>query len=139
MVQEVLGKQVLMSATPASNAVPDLAAFPLRPEMPISAAANATADATCFQSSSLEKPEYLGTRPRSRRKSLLVRIAVPAALLAGWWYGATTGRISSSVLASPGDVLRALVELQQGGELKEFLLASLSRAVLGVSLGVGVL
>jgi sulfonate transport system permease protein len=86
----------------------------------------------------LQKPEYLGTRPRSRRKSLLVRIAVPAALLAGWGWGATTGRLSSSVLASPGDVLRALIELHQGGELKEFLLASLSRAAWGVSLGVGV-
>src|SRR5256885_1945442 len=104
LVWEVLGISVVMSATPASNAMPDLPAFPLRPEMPSSAAASAIADVDCFPSSSLEKPEFLGTRPRSRRRSLLVRLAVPAALLLGWWYGATTGRISSSVLASPADV-----------------------------------
>jgi sulfonate transport system permease protein len=84
----------------------------------------------------LEKPRYLGTPPRSRRKALLVRAAVPVALLLGWWYGSSSGYIPSSVLASPGDVLRALIELEEGGELKEFLLASLGRAGLGVGLGV---
>jgi sulfonate transport system permease protein len=41
-------------------------------------------------------------------------------------------------LASPGAVLRALVELYQTGELKQFLWASLGRAGTGVSLGVSI-
>jgi sulfonate transport system permease protein len=86
----------------------------------------------------LVKPEFLGTQPRSRRQSLATRAIVPVALLLAWWVGSATGRIPSSVLASPGDVVRALVELEQGGDLKEFLLASLVRAGLGVGLGVTV-
>ena len=77
---------------------------------------------------SLRVPRFLGVRPRSRRASLLVRISVPLLLLAGWWLGTTSGRIPDSVLASPRAVAGALVELQQTGELREFLLASLSRA-----------
>jgi sulfonate transport system permease protein len=84
----------------------------------------------------LVKPQFLGTPPRSRRKTLAARAILPVALLLGWWYGSTSGRIPSAWLASPGDVLRALIELEQGGELKEFLLASLGRAGLGVGLGV---
>jgi sulfonate transport system permease protein len=86
----------------------------------------------------LEKPAFLGTRPRSRTTSLLVRATIPVALLLAWWCGSATGQIPSAVLASPGDVVRALVELEQSGDLKEFLLASLGRAGFGVGLGVGV-
>jgi sulfonate transport system permease protein len=86
---------------------------------------------------SLRVPRFLGVRPRSRRASLLVRVSVPLLLLAGWWLGTTTGRIPDSVLASPRVVAGALVELQQTGELREFLLASLSRASMGLVLGAG--
>ncbi|MFL5306816.1 MAG: ABC transporter permease [Polyangia bacterium] len=86
---------------------------------------------------SLRVPRFLGVRPRSRRASLLVRVSVPLLLLAGWWVGTTTGRIPDSVLASPRAVAGALVELQQTGELREFLLASLSRASMGLVLGAG--
>lgn len=83
----------------------------------------------------LQVPRDLGVRVRSRRVSLLVRISVPVVLFAGWWYGTASGWIPESVLASPGEVVRALLELQSTGELKEFLLASFARAAVGVTLG----
>lgn len=89
------------------------------------------------ESATLETPRFLGTRARSRGATLALRATVPLALVAAWWLGSATGRIPSAVLASPADVLRALVELEQSGELRSFLLASLSRAGLGVTLGVG--
>jgi sulfonate transport system permease protein len=78
----------------------------------------------------------LGQKPRSRALSLLLRSSVPLLLLFGWYYGSSSGRIPGSVLASPEAVLLALLELEQSGQLREFLLASLSRAGLGVALGV---
>jgi len=86
----------------------------------------------------LRSPRFLGVRPRSRRVSLLVRVTIPLALFVGWWWGTASGRIPESVLASPGQVVGALVELQQSGELREFVLASLYRAGLGLALGVSV-
>ena len=85
----------------------------------------------------LETPRFLGSRARRRGRTLALRASVPILLLVAWWLGSATGRIPGAVLASPADVLRALVELEQSGELKTFLLASLSRAGLGVTLGVG--
>lgn len=85
----------------------------------------------------LEAPRFLGTRARRRGRTLALRATVPLALVVAWWFGSATGRIPGAVLASPADVLRALVELEQSGELRAFLLASLSRAGLGVALGVG--
>jgi sulfonate transport system permease protein len=84
----------------------------------------------------LETPRFLGVRPRARGLSLVVRATVPVILIAIWWLGSTSGWIPPTVLASPGDVLRALVELEQSGQLREFLLASLGRAGAGVGLGV---
>jgi sulfonate transport system permease protein len=69
---------------------------------------------------------------------LATRASVPALLLLLWWAGSATGRIPPSVLASPGDVLRALVELYETGDLRTFLLASLARAGTGVAVGVTV-
>lgn len=86
----------------------------------------------------LVAPTYLGTRPRSRALSLATRASVPLALLVLWWWGSSSGFIPADVLASPGAVVLAFVELEQTGQLKEFLLASLSRAAMGVGLGVSV-
>lgn len=86
----------------------------------------------------LVAPTYLGTPPRSRALSLATRASVPLALLALWWWGSSSGFIPADVLASPGAVVLAFVELEQTGQLKEFLLASLSRAAMGVGLGVSV-
>jgi sulfonate transport system permease protein len=84
----------------------------------------------------LERPVFLGTRPRSRALSVSVRASVPSVLLVGWWYGTRSGAIPAAVFASPGDVVRALMEIHDTGQLREFLEASLMRAGLGVALGV---
>lgn len=86
----------------------------------------------------LERPVYLGARARSRALSLALRASVPLLLCFGWWFGCEFGYIPPSVLASPREVVLAFIELQQSGQLKEFLLASLGRASLGVSLGVSI-
>jgi sulfonate transport system permease protein len=86
--------------------------------------------------SQLESPTYLGAKVRSKRASTIVRLSVPLAFLSLWWAGTTFGYISASVLASPLEVARAAVELWETGELREFLLASLSRSGSGVILGV---
>ena len=84
----------------------------------------------------LEHPRFLGAPPRSRAWSVALRVSVPVALLLGWWLGARAGVIPPAVLASPEEVGRAFVELQESGQLSSFLRASLSRAALGVSIGV---
>jgi sulfonate transport system permease protein len=84
----------------------------------------------------LERPTYLGATPRPRWLSLSVRWSVPALLCFLWWFGTEYGYISGSILASPREVALALLELQQTGQLKDFLLASLQRSAMGVSLGV---
>jgi sulfonate transport system permease protein len=86
--------------------------------------------------SRLERPRFLGVRPRSKTWSLLLRCSVPVLLFFAWWLGTSSGKIPSSVLASPIEVVAAFVELEQTGQLKAFLLASLSRAALGVGVGV---
>lgn len=86
----------------------------------------------------LERPEFLGQRARPRGLSLLLRASVPCVLMALWFSGAESGRIPESVLASPAQVVSAFVELWDSGQLLEFVLASLSRAVLGVALGVSI-
>jgi sulfonate transport system permease protein len=84
----------------------------------------------------LEKPAFLGDRPRSPRLSSAVRASVPLALVLLWWLSTRPGSGSDGVIASPVDVWNALVELHQTGQLGAFLRASLGRAGLGVTLGV---
>jgi sulfonate transport system permease protein len=114
-----------MSAVESLQGVPTVGAPPALPVRP----------APAGRAAPLRAPRDLGVRPRSRRVSLVVRISVPIVLFAGWWYGTASGQIPESVLASPGEVARALRELQATGELREFLLASFGRAALGVTLG----
>lgn len=89
-------------------------------------------------SGGLERPRFLGVVPRSRTVSLLYRASVPLLLLFAWWYGSTYGYIPGSVLASPRDVVRALLELIESGQFQAFVVASLSRAGFGVLLGVSI-
>ncbi len=86
----------------------------------------------------LERPAFLGTKRRPRTLSLTLRATVPLALFFAWWWGTSSGAIPSSVLASPSEVVSAFIELQASGQLREFVLASVSRAVFGVALGVAV-
>lgn len=90
------------------------------------------------QASRLERPAFLGVGPRPRALSLVVRASVPVLLLLGWWYGSTFGFIPGSILASPKEVILAFLELVETGQFSEFLTASLSRAGLGVLLGVSI-
>jgi sulfonate transport system permease protein len=84
----------------------------------------------------LTRPTFLGATARPRTLSIALRVSVPLLLLCAWWYGSTSGRISQDVLASPAQVVAAGVELWESGQLSEFALASLQRAITGVSLGV---
>lgn len=84
----------------------------------------------------LEKPAFCGTRERARARSVATRVAIPAVLLTAWAYGTASGLVPSDVLASPKQVLQALLELHHSGQLRTFLGASLSRAGMGVTLGV---
>jgi sulfonate transport system permease protein len=84
----------------------------------------------------LERPAFLGVRTRPRALSLTLRVSVPVALFFLWWYGTSSGAISESVLASPAQVVSAFLELEESGQLREFVIASVTRAVLGVALGV---
>ncbi len=88
--------------------------------------------------SGLERPTYLGTPSRPRGLSLSVRVIVPALLLLGWWLGTSFSFIPPSVLASPKEVLAALLELHETGQLETFVRASLGRSAWGVLLGVSV-
>jgi sulfonate transport system permease protein len=86
----------------------------------------------------LERPRFLGVKSRPRALSLALRATIPVALFVFWWWGTASGFISESVLASPAQVVDAFLELKASGQLQEFILASVSRAVMGVSLGVTV-
>ncbi|HEY6876582.1 MAG TPA: ABC transporter permease [Polyangiales bacterium] len=84
----------------------------------------------------LVAPTFLGAAPRGRARTLATRASVPLILLIGWWYGSSTGWIPPDIFASPGAVAGAFIELEQSGQLREFLLASLGRAACGVCFGV---
>jgi sulfonate transport system permease protein len=106
-----------------------LASYVIREQPPISAPLPE-------RLSSLERPKPLTLARRSRAVSLAIRASVPALLFSAWLLGSSFGYIPSAVLASPKDVALAFLELEQSGQLREFLWASVSRAGLGVSLGV---
>ncbi|MBW4720296.1 ABC transporter permease [Saccharothrix obliqua] len=86
----------------------------------------------------LEPPAFLGVETRNRWLSLVLRVSVPALLLAAWWYSTTHDLVSTEVLASPGQVVRAFGELVETGQLWDYGLASFQRAGLGVGIGVGI-
>ncbi|GAA3940430.1 ABC transporter permease [Actinomadura viridis] len=85
----------------------------------------------------LRPPARLDRRRRHPALSAGVRIAVPLVLLAAWWYGSASGRLSPDVLTGPGAVLGALRELVSTGQLTDYVLASARRAGLGVLTGCG--
>jgi sulfonate transport system permease protein len=101
-----------------------------------SAEARGAKSGPAFGVEHLERPVFLGTKPRSKALSTALRVSVPLALFFAWWWGTSSGAIPSSVLASPSEVVAAFLELQASGQLREFVLASMSRAVFGVLLGV---
>ncbi len=94
--------------------------------------------ATVVPATTLREPRYLGTEPRSRWVSLVVRVSVPVGLLAFWWIGTATGYIDDRVLASPTETIQAFRELWRTGQLRDFVFASFKRAGLGVAIGVSI-
>ncbi|MCX4768434.1 ABC transporter permease [Streptomyces sp. NBC_01260] len=73
---------------------------------------------------------------RSRGYALTVRTIGPVALLALWWVASATGLLTADVLASPGEVLRAVGELWGNGQLPDALTTSLTRSGLGLLIGL---
>jgi sulfonate transport system permease protein len=114
------------------------AALPGTPAREHDAVAASPIAASPIEPVGLERPAFLGDKVRSRRLSVAVRASVPGLLLVAWWVGTQSGAIPGSVLASPRDVWKALVELNETGQLQAFLSASLTRAGAGVALGVSV-
>ncbi|MFI6519397.1 ABC transporter permease [Spirillospora sp. NPDC050679] len=89
------------------------------------------------EAADLRPPAWIGTRRRRPLVSLAVRASVPVLLVALWWYGSASGRVSPDVLTGPGAVLGAFEELVGTGQLADYLLASARRTALGVLAGAG--
>ncbi|ROO87012.1 sulfonate transport system permease protein [Actinocorallia herbida] len=84
----------------------------------------------------LVAPDPPKARTRRPGLSLALRTLGPIALFALWWTGSARGWIRPDVLASPGDVGGAFGELWGDGQLQDALRVSLTRAGLGLSLGI---
>jgi sulfonate transport system permease protein len=86
----------------------------------------------------LERPAYLGDRARPKWLGFLVRASIPTLLVATWWWYTRPGRADPQLFASPSAVWDAFREIQQNGQLSEFLAASASRAGWGLLFGAGI-
>ncbi|MEU1122880.1 ABC transporter permease [Streptomyces sp. NPDC005899] len=75
-------------------------------------------------------------KSRGRPLALTVRALGPVALLLLWWAASATGLLTPDVLASPGEVLRAVGELWGNGQLPDALTTSLTRSGIGLLLGL---
>src|SRR5918999_5850121 len=73
-----------------------------------------------------------GTRRPSRIPRPLRRLAGPVLLVAVWQVLCATGVLSERVMAPPGDVLQAALDLLETGELQRHLLTSLRRVLIGL-------
>ncbi|TCK26321.1 ABC transporter permease [Pseudonocardia endophytica] len=85
-------------------------------------------------------PSGLHRRSRtwSAWRGRILRVAVPAALIAVWQLSGATGLISEYVLPSPQTVLGAFGELWSGGDIQAALPVSLHRAGVGLAIGVSI-
>ncbi len=74
---------------------------------------------------------------RTRRRSVVLRLAVPIAILAAWWILTTTNVIPPTTLSTPGATWDAFVDLLRHQDLLGDIGISVRRAVLGLALGAG--
>ncbi|WP_328913213.1 MULTISPECIES: ABC transporter permease [unclassified Streptomyces] len=88
------------------------------------------------QAPGLVAPRPRNARPRRRAVSIGLRVLGPIVLLLGWTWASASGALSPTLLASPHQVLSALRELWTGGQLGDALSVSLTRAGLGLAIGV---
>ncbi|MCX4531215.1 ABC transporter permease [Streptomyces sp. NBC_01669] len=86
--------------------------------------------------SGLVTPRPQLRKARSRSYALTVRAFGPVVLLALWWVASATGLLTPDVLASPAEVLRAVVELWDNGQLSDALTTSLTRSGIGLLIGL---
>jgi len=87
--------------------------------------------------SGLVTPASFSKRKKySRGRSVTLRTAGPLALIGIWWIASATGVLSPAVLASPATVANSGWQLWTSGQLGSALVVSLTRAVLGLALGV---
>lgn len=84
----------------------------------------------------LVTPRIKVPRRRSRGLAIALRALGPLAILAGWWIASATGVLTSDLLASPPEVLRAAQKLWDSGQLSDALTVSLGRAGTGLCFGV---
>lgn len=96
----------------------------------------ATGTAADPEVSGLVAPRPRVARPRRRAVSLGLRTLGPVVVLLAWTWASASGALSPTLLASPGQVLSALKELWTSGQLGDALSVSLTRAGLGLAIGV---
>jgi sulfonate transport system permease protein len=118
-----------VTATPVTGRRPDHVASPEHP-------ARHAEPSPAPNPPGLVRPRSL--RAAARRRGGALRLVGPAVLFAAWWIGTTTGRIPSSVLASPSQVLTAFQELIRNDDLFAQIGVSLGRAIKGVAIGAGI-
>jgi sulfonate transport system permease protein len=76
-------------------------------------------------------------RIASHLPALLIALAVPAAVLALWWYAAANEWVSEQILPPPAYVWDTAIELLRSGEVLQALAISFGRLVAGLTIGGG--
>jgi sulfonate transport system permease protein len=105
---------------------------------PIAAVANSSAPAVATSPDLIElrRGPRVGAGRRGGRSRWLLRLLVPALLVAAWQIGSSTGHISTRMLASPSQVISATRFLIHNGDLQSALPISIKRALTGLAFGV---
>lgn len=90
---------------------------------------------TTTATAGLVEPRVDQVRPRSRRRSLALRVLVPLALFGLWWLLTGTGIVAPNVLASPSATASAFWNLVTHDDLLGDIGVSVLRLLVGVAIG----